>query len=74
MFAFLNCTSLQKVSFSPDIQRIRIGDGAFKGCANLKEIALPRSIADTVLDTKVDNKYDSKKIREITGLKITYLD
>ncbi len=74
MYAFLDCSSLQTVSFSPGIQKIRVADAAFSGCKSLKEIILPRNIADSVLNTKVDYKYDSKKLRELPGLRITYLD
>ena len=70
--AFGNCSSLQTVLFSPGIRKIRIADGAFSGCTNLKEIILSRSIADSILDVKLENKFDSEKLRELSGLKITY--
>ena len=73
-WAFLNCSSLQTVSFSTDIQNIRVWNGAFSGCRNLKEIILPRKIADSVLNTNLDNKDGGKRLRELPGLKITYLD
>lgn len=72
-FTFLNCSSLRKIEFSPDIEQIVIRPGAFYGCTSLKEIILPRHIANSVLDTTIDNVYDSKKIRELPGLKITYI-
>ena len=74
MHAFGNCSSLRKVKFSDGIQKLRVADAAFTGCANLKEIILPRAIADSVLNTKVDYRFDSKKLRELPGLKITYAE
>ena len=74
MYAFLDCSSLQTVSFSPIMQKIRVTDAAFSGCTSLKEIILPRSIAASVLDKKFDYRFDSKKLRDLPGLKITYLD
>ena len=73
--AFKNCSSLQTVEFSPGIEEIQIyGECIFQGCYNLKEIILPRSIADKILNTRIDPWIESKKIRELPGLKITYLD
>ena len=73
-WAFMNCSSLHTVSFSPAIQNIRVWDGAFSGCRNLKKIILPRCIADSVLNINFDNKDGGKQLRELTGLKVTYLD
>ena len=72
LHAFVNCESLQKVLFSPEIRKIAVCDGAFEGCLNLREIVMPRCIADAVLNSNISTKYDSKKLKDIPDLKITY--
>lgn len=39
--AFLNCTSLSKVTFADDIESISFGAGCFEDCTNLAYIKLP---------------------------------
>lgn len=66
--AFKDCTSLESVKFETSVKTVKIKEGLFDGCENLKEVTLPTMMTDEIGQYFFRNCYNLTNIEIPEGV------